>query len=288
MKLSKYGVFLKVLEAGSFSKAADEIGYTQSAVSQVIAALEKEMDLHLLDRSKHGVSLSSDGSAVFPHIRSIHEEETRLENTLNSMKGLLTGCIKLGTFTSISCHFLPQVIQSFSQKYPLISFEFVQGNYCDIAEWLQQGYINIGFLRLPIEPKFTVIPFQTENLVVVLPPCHPFAGRRIFPADQLIHEHFILLEEGNNEELEHFFRHLKISPKISYRVQDDYTIMSFVERNLGISILPETVLTRTPYDIIALPLDPPLYRKLGIVYKSDASLSTASRLFIQELKDYIK
>lgn len=286
MKLSKYGVFIKVVECGSFSGAAQQIGYTQSAVSQLISSLEAEMNITLLTRNKYGIHLTADGTACYPYIQAIYNAEAALENKLSDIKQILTGNIRIGAFTSISCHFLPQVIHSFSEKYPAVSFELLQGDYHEIESWILNGKVDFGFLRLPFSPKFDVIPFSQERMVVIMARSHPYADADVFPAEQLSSQRFIMLEEGCIEDFDEYFRRNGITPNVSLRVRDDYTIMSFVEKGIGISILPETVLKRTSYQLAAKPLNPPCYRKIGIACQSRTGLSAAAQLFIREMQGY--
>ena len=284
MRISRYEIFVKVVECGSISKAAEQLGYTQSAISQSIAALEEELNISLLDRSRYGVSLSPDGKLLFPDIMAIYNSENNLSNRVASIHNVLVGTIRIGTFTSVSCHILPEVIYRFTQKHPGVSFELMHGYYHEIENWLMAGLINLGFLKLPCSDKLEVLPLEQERLVAILPLEHTLATLDVVPIECLCSEKFILLEEGYNEEIMQIFSSSSISPNIAYRTQDDYTIMAFVERGLGVGILPERVLARSPYHVAIRPLNPPFFRSVGIAMKKEALLPTAARIFLEDFK----
>ena len=106
--------------------------------------------------------------------------------------------------------------------------------------------------------------------------------------DRLAGEPFILLEEGHYSEPINAFHAAGLEPDIKYTIHDDFAIMTMVEAGLGISIMAELMLRRTNYDIVCLPVNPPVYRELAIGYKDKNSLPIASKYFIDYLLDNIK
>ena len=103
----QYEAFVKITETGSFTKAAESMGYTQSAVSQMIKTLEEELDTVLIHRSKKGIELSPDGKEFLPYIKNVYNSHRELIEKRNEMKGLGNGVIRIGTLASISCNWLP-------------------------------------------------------------------------------------------------------------------------------------------------------------------------------------
>lgn len=283
MSAQKYEAFIKTIELGSLTKAAEELGYTQSGISHMIQSIEEELGTTLLLRSRSGVRLTSEGQLLLPSIRTICEAHRSLTDQVNRIHGLESGVIRIGTFSSISCHWLPFLMKEFRIHHPNIDFELIQGDYADIENWAEEGRIDFGFVRLPILSSTPVIPLKEDRLMVILPYDHPLAKERTFPIDCLANETFIMLEEGQNSEISFFFESSKIHPNVRYRVKDDYTIMSMVENGLGISILPELVLYRNPYRIVSMEMSIPHYRQLGIVLKDTNKTAIAVKSFL----DYI-
>lgn len=287
MNFLKAEAFIKTVELGSLTKAAEALGYTQSGISHMIQAIEEETGTLLLHRNRSGLLLTSDGRHLLPYIRGIVDAGHSLTEEINKLHGLESGCIRIGTFSSISCHWLPVLMKEFKALHPGIDFELIQGDYADIETWAKEGRIDFGFVRLPIQSNLSVIPLKKDRLMVILPENHPLANNKTFPVNALGEETFILLEEGSNSEITNFFQQVSIHPNVRFRVKDDYTIMSMVENQLGISILPELVLYRNPYHIVTMELDLPHYRSLGIVKKDVMSSGCAVQKFLDYITDKI-
>lgn len=125
-------------------------------------------------------------------------------------------------------------------------------------------------------------------MLAVFPKNHPLAGRASVRLEEIADEPYILMEEGHFSEPINAFHAAGLEPNIRYTIHDDYAIMTMVEAGLGVSILAELVLRRTNYDIVTLPIDPPIYRTLAIGYKDKHSLPIASRRFIEYLTEHIE
>lgn len=114
--------FCKVIENGNFTKVAKEVGYSQSAISQSIKALEQELGTILIDRKKEGITLTDDGKSFYPYIQAIFHAELSLKQKQQEMKGLEHSVIRIGTFTSVSRNILPQLMKNFKSLYPTVNF----------------------------------------------------------------------------------------------------------------------------------------------------------------------
>ena len=99
--MNRYKAFIKIVETGSFSRAAETLGYTQSALSQMVHTLEKELSTTLLLRSRTGITLTADGREYLPYIQSIANAQRELEVKFSEMQGLQSGLIRIGTFTQL-------------------------------------------------------------------------------------------------------------------------------------------------------------------------------------------
>lgn len=117
----------------------------------------------------------------------------------------------------------------------------------------------------------------------MIPKNHRLAKSEVFPIEELCKEPFMLLEKDNNTDISSLLEKYSLKPDIKFTTWDDYAIMSMVECGLGISVLPELILRRIPYDICVKPLSVPAYRKIGIVFKSKKTLSAAAREFLKYL-----
>lgn len=278
--MNAYFALLAVLETGSFTSAAKQLGYTQSAVSQLVHTVEADLETQLIIRSRTGVTLTPDGEQYLPFIRNICNTIRELNEKKKEMQGLERGTIRIGTFSSVACHWLPQWMKEFKTLYPNVQFEIHLGDYTDIENLIKEGVVDFGFVNPDAVTQLEMIPIQQDEMLACLPPNHHLAMRDKVLLQELLEEPYILLDEGAvSEPLNVFHRH-QFEPKIEYRVQDDYAIMSMIEQGLGLSILPSLVLERLQYNIVTKSIEPQVLRTISIAYKEKNILPITSRYFI--------
>lgn len=284
MNIQKYMSFVTAIEYGSFTKAAEKLNYSQSGISRMISDLEKEWNVVLLERSKSGIRLTSDGLKLLPYARNLVDQYKKLQIQVDELNGLQSGLIRIGTFSSVATHWLPNIIKAFQKDYPQIDYELLSGEYTEIEEWILEGRVDCGFLRLPAHPELETIFLERDNLMAIIPKQHRLAACTRFPVAAFCDEPFMLLEKGAKAEVSEIFERYDLTPKVRFTTWDDYAIMSMVESGLGISILPQLILKRIPYKIIARELDIPAYREIVLALRSKQTASIAVKRFIEYLK----
>jgi len=284
MNIQKYMAFVRTVEYGSFTKAAEMLNYSQSGISRMINDLEKEWGVSLLERGRSGVRLTSDGLKLLPFAKSVCNEYQKLQTQVEELNGLQSGLIRIGTFSSVATHWLPNIIKEFRKDYPNIDYELLLGDYTEIENWILEGRVDCGFLRLPTLPEFETIFLEQDKLLVVLPENHPLVDCEYFPIKALCDYPFMLLEKGAKAEVSEIFERCNISPKVHFTTWDDYAIMSMVENGLGISILPELILQRIPYEIIVKELEIPCFRNIGVAMRERKLISLATKRFLEYLQ----
>ena len=163
MNIQKYLAFVKTVEYGSFTKAAERLNYSQSGISRMINDLEKEWKILLLERSRSGVRLTSDGLALLPYAKSVCAEYEKLQTQIDEINGLQSGIIRIGTFSSVATHWLPNIIKRFQTDYPNIDYELLLGDYTEIENWILEGRVDCGFLRLPAHPDLETCFLRWEE-----------------------------------------------------------------------------------------------------------------------------
>lgn len=284
MNIQKYMSFVKTVEYGSFTKAAEILNYSQSGISRMIGDLEKEWKVILLERNKGGVKLTSDGLRLLPYAKNLVMEYEKLQMQVDELNGLQSGLIRIGTFSSVAAHWLPNIIKEFQKDYPHIDYELLLGDYTEIEEWILEGRVDCGFLRLPTLPELETIFLEQDELMAIIPEGHFLSAKAQFPVTALCEEPFMLLEKGAKTEVSEIFERCGLTPKVHFTTWDDYAIMSMVESGLGISILPQLILKRVPYKILSKPLDIPAYRNIGLALRSKKNASLAVKRFLDYLK----
>ena len=284
MSIQNYKSFLKAVETGSFTKAAEVLDYSQSGISRMISDLEQEWNVTLLERGKSGIRLTSDGLEILPYIQKICYDYERLQMKVDEINGIQSGLIRIGTFSSVATHWLPNIIREFQKDYPNIEYELLLGDYTEIEEWIQTGRVDCGFLRLPTKTDLETIFLEDDKLMAIIPENHSLKDCENFPVKALCDEPFMLLEKGDKAEISEIFERNNLTPNVRFTTWDDYAVMSMVESGLGLSILPQLIMKRVPYKVLAKELDVPAYRKIGLALKDKKTASVAVKRFIEYLK----
>lgn len=158
------------------------------------------------------------------------------------------------------------------------------GDYTEIEAWIAEGRVDCGFLRLPTHPDFETIFLEQDQLLAILPENHPLATHDKVAVADLCHDPFMLLEKGAKTEVTEIFERSGLTPNVHFTTWDDYAIMSMVESGLGISILPQLILKRVPYDIVTKELDIPAYRRIGLALREKKTASLAVKRFLEYLQ----
>ena len=285
--MNRYLALQKVVELSSFSKAAVALGYTQSAMSQMIASLEQELSIKLLHRSRTGVRLTIEGAELYPYLERTIYQYIAAQEKAKEIRGLETGVIRMGTLASISAHWMPSLLKEFQERYPHVEFVIHQGDYTSIQEWIKTGAVDFGFVNPKAVSGMETIVLKEGAMLAVLPETHPLAAEEVVPLDLLAAEPFILLEEGHYYEPLEAFHSVGAVPNVKYTIHDDYAIMTMVEAGLGVSILAELVLHRTNYRLALRPTAPPVSRTIAIGYKERTSLPIASKRFIEHIQTHL-
>lgn len=286
MEIQKYEVLLRAAACGSFSKTALAMDYTQSAITHIIHSIEKEWGIKLFDRGYAGVTLTPEGQRLLPHIQAAYEAELRIQEEIEAIRGLQSGIIRIGTFASISMHYLPGVIQAFGKQYPNVSFKIFREHYTVVEKWLLEGTVDIGFMPEPMDERLQRFPILRDKFQVVLPEDHPLTTKpKIDPSD-LEDDPFIMLDEGERNEFERFAQDLDLTLNVRYWVKDDPSILFMVRQGLGISVLHELFLKGNDSGIVIRDLSIPVYRETMAAYRPQAKRSAILKAFLKHLETY--
>ena len=282
--LLKYLAFVKTVDTGSFTKAAESLNYAQSSISKMIADLEKEWDVALLQRNKKGVCLTSSGKEILPYARKILSDFEEMQEQINAMHGIQSGIVRIGSFSSVAINWLPNIFAKFQEDYPGIEYEILLGDYDEVEKWIEEGRVDCGFLRLPTGGHFDTITLKQDEYKAVLPVNHPLAEKEVLDYEELNDQPFLLLEHGGKTEVSELLEMNHAHPNVRFTTWEDYAIMAMVERGLGIGILPEMILQRIPYQIAVRSFIRPYFREIALVMKDRKKLAPAAEKFTEYLK----
>ncbi|MGA3854642.1 LysR family transcriptional regulator [Bacillus pumilus] len=283
----QYKVFLTVVECGSFTKAGDKLGLTQSGVSHNIAKLESELGIVLLRRNRNGLALTDAGERVMPHIRQIIHHAALLEQEAALIQGMEVGNIKIGTFSSFSSKMLPQLIHRFTKGYPNIQVELYEGGYEEIEEWIASGTVDVGFLTQPSR-EFETVPLFQDELVVLMQENHRFHTKKVIEVDSLHNESFIMPKAGCDLLIKKLLKERGVKPQVLFEIGDNNTLISIVQEGLGVTIIPTLILPPQMSHTKVIPLETSVYREINLAFKSFKAASPSAKRWIEVVKDHFK
>ena len=164
----RYEIFMKVCETGSFSRAAEALNYTQSGISQMMAGLEEELGVQLFARIKKGVILTENGKRLFPYIQEMVNQKDKLRQAAFDMNSKGEGKFRIGSFTSVTAMWLPDVIHFFRENYPKVEVQIFDGNYDEIRDWIVHGQVDCGFLSSIVADDLKFHPILKDPLCAVM------------------------------------------------------------------------------------------------------------------------
>ncbi|WP_042347353.1 LysR family transcriptional regulator [Bacillus massiliigorillae] len=288
MSLTKFEILSTVVVEGSLTKAAESLSMTQSAVSHAISSLELEWGFALLNRDRSGISLTNNGERVLKHIRDVLQYNESLKQEVASINGLEVGTVRIGSFTSVSALWLPEIIKEFEMQYPSIEIKIFEGNYDDIEQWILEGSIDFGFLTLPSSNTLETVPLKKDKVRCVLPINHHLCHNKTILFEEMKREPFIMPKWGNDNDVVPLLKKNKDAFQVKYEIVEEATIIAMVRHGLGISILPEMLLVDVQDDIAIVDLEGEHYRTIGIATQSIKKISPASKRFITLVKSWLQ
>ena len=279
MLTNKYRILIQLYESRSIKKAAEALSYSQSAVSQALQSIENEMGVRLFIRRKSGLHITNEGNRLYPVIRKIFDAENDLQQDIASLKGLVTGEIKIGAYHTVACRLLPDVIKEFRESYPSISFKIKEGDNTEIRNWLAEDQINFGILSLNDNEEHFAIRLIDDPFYVIMSKDDELSDKDIFNIHEIPDRDYIHLSEFRDKNDIDAFEKSGVKPKGFCSVDQYETIEAMVERGLGISILPELAIGDS-YNLSKALLDPPFYRHIGVLISERQLNSISVKTFL--------
>ena len=277
MTIVQLQVFAAAAKFNSFTKAAESLAFTQSAVSQMIQSLEKELGILLFNRSHQGIILTRDGESMLKHAELILRTERTMKEEALAAVELQTGNVRIGAAPDIACRFLPALEASFKQSFPRAELVLFEGDSEEINDWITSGIIDIGVTMFP-DPGLCTVPLITGEMVVILPEEHPMAQADSLSLEQLREQGFIMPGDSDLQR-KLLSRYSCIDVRIE--VKDIYTIQAMVKEELGISILPDFYISRRIPKLSVLPLKPAIPQDIVLAWNSGDRLPALAGEFIK-------
>jgi len=290
MQIEMFKVFADVVESGSFSKAADANGITQSAVSQQIRALEQKFKVTLIDRGKREFCLTREGEAFLEASRDILSTIDGLDARLKKLRDVLIGKLRLATVYSIGLHELPPYLKQFRRAYPRVDVEVEYLRSAQVYTAVLEGSADIGMVAYPSTRRgLEVVSFWKDKLVMICAPTHRLARRSRVKLRDLNGERFVAFDPDlpTRKAIDRQMREAGVSVAQVMEFDNIETVKRSVEIENGISIVPETTVRNEARSgsLVACDLDErEMFRPLGALVKRRAAESPICRQFLEMLQ----
>ena len=290
-KLDLYKVFRQVGKSGSFSKAAEELYMTQPAVSQSIMQLESELNIRLFNRTRKGVTFTTEGNNLFDYVNSAITLIEAGEEKILEFKNLSTGELKIGVGDTISKYYLIPFLEKFHNKYPNIKLKIINSTTIELCSYIKSGDIDIAICNFPIEDdSLELIPCAEIQDIFVCGERYKKLISDKVSYEELIKLPLIFLEKSSNSRkyVESFMisKGVHISPDFELGSYD--LLLEFAKINLGIACVikefsKEFLEKNYVYEIDTIEKIPK--RSIGVCYLKKVPSSLGAIEFLKVMKE---
>lgn len=273
---------------GTFGRAAERLGYTQSAISQQIATLERIVGQRLIERpgGPRPVSLTEAGELLLRHADAIAARLQAAQADLAALDAGDAGPLRIGTYQSVGARVLPELLREFSADWPHVEITLQESaDDRDLLALVERGDLDLSFVVLPLDPgPFESVELFRDPYVVVVPAGSPLADRERPPSLRDLVEHPLISYRTcrTTQRVEDRLRHLGREPNIVFRSDDNGTVQGLVKAGVGIAIVPRLAVDATDAAVRVVDLGervPP--RLLGIAWHRDRHRTRAAEAFVE-------
>ena len=287
MNNSKFKALLVAVDMGSFSAAAEKLGYTQSGLTHMMNSLENEIGFRVLERGHYGIKLTPKGERLVKTIRELVACEDKLANEIELVRSYGDSVIRIGAYSSIATHWLPEIVERFSEQFADVTLNIQTGTVAHLYGGLKDGQLDICFGSHIPGYDFKWHQLATDRFYAILPKDYPLAGGE-FPLTSFNGTKFLMPGLGFDADISAVFSENCIKPFVTPTYVDDPAIISMVEHGYGISMLSELILENRPSGVRIVPIIPCVSRKLSIAHRADKVLSLAEKRLISITKEFVK
>ncbi|MFV5642851.1 LysR family transcriptional regulator [Acinetobacter oleivorans] len=285
MTFTQLEIFALIAELKSFTATAEKLGISQSAVSHALKSLEQQWGINLISRTQSDIELTTTGQQLLTHVKELLSIANTLEKEVAAIHGLNEGTLRIGSFgASSSIYLLPEILETFRQRYPKIEIYIDEGEDKEVAQWLLERRIEVGFLIMPDE-RFDTFPLIEDRFVALMPSGYPLAQQLYIDPAQLENCPFIMTMAGSRYQVELILKNFNVKPDIKFYVSQILSIVSMVHNQLGVSIVSDMVITKELLslypNVVKRPFKPNLKRSIGLAVKNKKHMSPAVKAFIE-------
>jgi DNA-binding transcriptional LysR family regulator len=285
MNLAAFEAFVKVMETGSISLAADLLFITQPAVTKRIHSLEEYFGVKLFESAGRGVQATHAAHSLLPKVKNWLNELGDIHHTLSHEQGQIQGKLKIGTSHHIGLHHLPAYLREYVQEFPNVTLDVHFVDSEQAHEQVIAGDLELAFLTLPPQgdPRLSYVNIWNDPLVFVAAPFHPLASKKNLRLEDLIQFPSLLpaAQTYTSQITLAEFEKQGIKPKTTMSNNPLESIRMLVSIGLGWSVLPKTLVN---HDLVQLDINLEMNRQLGMVWHPGRTQSKAAQALVEMMQ----
>ncbi|MGH7777966.1 MAG: LysR family transcriptional regulator [Candidatus Dormibacterales bacterium] len=246
MLLAQVEGFLEVARRGNVSRAAEALYVTQPTLTARLHALERELGEPLFTRTRHGMRLTDAGRAFLPYAERAARTLKEGREALRDAHAGTNGHLVLATAPAISTYLLPALLERFTSSHPGVDVAVRTGHSEEVLQMVLREEAQVGLGRAMRHPDIELIAFYEEELVLVVPPDHPFTRKRALRMADLDGEKMVLFDRTSSyyELTQALFLGAGVTPRLVMELDSIEAAKKMVERRLGVALLPRTAVAR--------------------------------------------
>ena len=265
MDSTKLEILMTAVDLGSFSKASEVVGYTQSGLTHLVDSLEREIGLTLVRRDRKGISLTKEGETLMPAIREFLRANAKLENQISSIIEKRTETIRIAAYASIAMHWMPEILYRFRRVCPDVDVDLRMVDHAlEPFELLEKWQTDVIFAARQKDINCEWTPLYSDAMYAILPADYPTAGREFFPIEEYEGKEFLMPYGRFDIDVTSAFEKNGVSPQIRPCYVDDETVIRMVGKGMGLSMMAEMMIRGRSQDVKLLPVSPRTSRELGM------------------------
>ncbi|HEX6763479.1 MAG TPA: LysR substrate-binding domain-containing protein [Gaiellaceae bacterium] len=291
VELRHFAALRAIAEEGSFGRAAERLGYTQSAVSQQLATLERIVGERLVERpgGPRPVSLTEAGVLLLRHADSIVDRLRAAQADLHALQAGEVGTLRVGAFQSVGARLLPEVMRRFAARLPNIAVMLDELEDDGIVRAIESGDIDVGFLQLPVaDAPIETVELLHDPYVVIVAAGSPLADARPTLRDVAAQPLIGFRDDHGSAPIVAAFRAAGIEPHWAFRSGDNPTLQGLVAAGLGVAVMPRLTVDQADRRIAVVELGEPMApRIIAVAQHRDRYSSPATRAFVQTAQETV-
>ena len=265
MDSKKLEILMTAIDLGSFTKASEVVGYTQSGLTHMMDALEREVGFSLLQRDHNGIQLSPQGRQLMPAIREFLQANANLENQINAISEQKKEVIRIAAYASIAMHWMPEILYRFRRVCPDTDVDLRMVDHeLEPFELLEAGRTDVIFAARQSRVNCDWTPLYYDAMYAILPEDYPVGGRESFPIEEFDGKEFLMPYGRFDIDVNAALSPKKVRPRVRPCHVDDETVIRMVSKGLGITMMTEIMMRGRTQGVRTLPVSPKAGRELGM------------------------